>query len=73
MLYIKCPTCHKILGHLEIPFEEGLEKIMENPNLTPKQKQEEKIKLVNSFGIPLDRYCCRMRLITYKDLVQIVK
>lgn len=73
MSYIKCPTCHKLLAHMEIPYEEGLKKICDDNSLTPEQKDMEKQKLLNSFGISSDRYCCRMRLMTYKDIIQIIK
>lgn len=73
MLYIKCPTCNRNLGDKEIAYEEGLANIVNNPKLTDDEKEEEKIKLVNSLKIPNDRYCCKMRLITYRDLVKIVK
>lgn len=72
-LYIICPTCNRMLGDKIIPYEEGLKKICDNPNLTRQQQDDEKLKLVDSLKIPKDRYCCRMRLITYKDLTLIVK
>lgn len=72
-LYICCPTCNALIGNRIIPYEEGLKKICDNPNLTNEQKDEEKIKLMDSLKIPRDRYCCRMRILTYRDLVTIVK
>ncbi len=73
MLYLTCVTCGRLLADKMIPYEEGLKKICDNPNLTKKQQYDEKIKLIDSLKIPKDRYCCRMRLMTYRDLVNIVK
>ncbi len=70
MLQVKCPTCGKSMADKQIPFEEGLEKICQNPKLSEKQKDEAKRELVNSMG--LERYCCKTRLISYVDLAQIV-
>tara|TARA_B100000902_G_C27028325_1_gene773120 strand:- start:432 stop:647 length:216 start_codon:yes stop_codon:yes gene_type:complete len=70
MLPIKCPTCGHTLGHIEIPFEEGRKKIQDNKDLTDEQKNEEIYKLLNKLKI--QRYCCRMRVITYVDLAKII-
>jgi DNA-directed RNA polymerase subunit N (RpoN/RPB10) len=73
MSYLVCPTCNRLLADKIVPYEEGIIKITDNPQLTQKEKDEEKIKLINSLKIPRDRYCCRARLMTYRDLVKIVK
>ena len=70
MLPIKCPTCGFLLGKIEIPFEEGRKKIQDNNNLTDEQKNEEIYKLLQMLKI--ERYCCRMRVITYVDLAKII-
>jgi DNA-directed RNA polymerase subunit N (RpoN/RPB10) len=70
MLYFKCPTCRTILSNRQIPYEKGLEKIINDKSLTETQKEEEKRKLVNSLG--LKRYCCKMRLMTYTRKVKII-
>lgn len=71
MMYMKCPSCKHMLCHLQVPYENQLNQIVNDPKLSEDTKNEEKIKLVNSFG--LRRYCCVMRLMTYKRLVEIVK
>ncbi len=71
--YIVCCTCNRMIGDKIIPYEEGLKKICNNPELSVSQMDAEKIKLIDSLKIPRDRYCCRMRLMTYRDLVNIVK
>ena len=73
MLYMKCPTCNRPLADKEMAYEEGIKSIVNNPKLSDEEKEAEKIKLIDSFNIPNDRYCCKMRLITYRDLVRIVK
>ena len=73
MLYLICPTCNRLLADKMIPYEEGIIRICDNPHLSPAEKEQEKIKLINSLKIPKDRYCCRARLMTYRDLVKIVK
>jgi len=68
MLYITCPTCGYFLGQKNIQFEQGKEKICSNPNLSSEQRDQEISKLLLSLG--LKRYCCKMRMLTYKDIVQ---
>jgi DNA-directed RNA polymerase subunit N (RpoN/RPB10) len=60
-----------MIGHLQISYDKQLNDIINNPKLTDQEKDISKQKLVNSFG--LRRYCCIMRLMTYKRLIEIVK
>ena len=71
MLYVRCPTCGNILANRIKPYEEKLKEIDDNPNNDEQTKLELKEVLVNSLEI--ERYCCRMRLITYKDKTEIFK
>ena len=68
MLYIVCPTCGYFLGQKNLEYEEGKVKICNNPNLTAEQKESELSRLL--LGLKLKRYCCKMRMMTYKDIVQ---
>lgn len=68
MLYLSCPTCGYFLGQKTIEYEEGKEKICSNPILTPEERESELSKLLLS--LKLRRYCCKMRMMTYKDIVQ---
>ena len=70
MLYPVCPTCQNLLADKQLKYEEGLQKICNNENLNDKQKQKKKEKLLDDLG--LERYCCRMRMISYIDLAQII-
>lgn len=71
-LYIKCPSCGRLLGDKEIPFEEGIKKI--NSEILTNEEREKKIsKLINSLEIPIENICCKTRLLTYVDTYYIVK
>lgn len=71
MLYLRCPSCGTKLANHELEYEEKLKQICNNPNLSDKQEREAKEKLVNSFG--LKRYCCKTRLMSYVDVIKIIK
>ncbi len=71
MIYLKCPTCGYILGNRQIIYEKKLDEIMNNPNTDDNEKLEQKTKLVDSLNIK--RYCCKMRVITFKQLTDIIK
>jgi DNA-directed RNA polymerase subunit N (RpoN/RPB10) len=68
MLYIVCPTCGYFLGQKHLEYEQGKEKICTNPKLTIEEREKELSKLL--LGLKLKRYCCKMRMMTYKDIVQ---
>jgi DNA-directed RNA polymerase subunit N (RpoN/RPB10) len=71
-LYIKCVTCGRLLGDKEIIWLEGIEKI-NNKNLNKEDYNKELERLMDSMKIPKDNYCCRMRLMSFRDLTKIVK
>jgi DNA-directed RNA polymerase subunit N (RpoN/RPB10) len=73
MLNLKCPTCNRLLDDKSIPYKKGLKKICDDTTLTPEEINKKKAELVNSLGIPLHRPCCRAALMTYRELVNIVK
>ena len=68
MLYIICPTCKFLLGQIIIDYEKNKEIICLNPNLTLEEKEKEISKLLRN--LKLRRICCKMRVMTYKDIVQ---
>ena len=70
MKYIVCPTCGFFIGSKTIEFEEKSKEICNNPNLNEEQQSIEISKLIKSLGIR--RYCCKMRLMTATDLVEVV-
>lgn len=71
MIYLQCPTCGYILGNRQKLFDLGLEAIESNPNNDEELKLKLKEKLVESLEIK--RYCCKMRVITYKNKTEIFK
>jgi DNA-directed RNA polymerase subunit N (RpoN/RPB10) len=68
MLYLSCPTCGYFLGQKTLIYEEGKNKNCSNPKLSEAEKEVENGKLLNSLN--LKRYCCKMRMMSYKDIVQ---
>lgn len=71
MIYLKCPTCGYILGNRQQMYDKGLDEIESNPNNDEEQKLDLKEKLIES--LQLKRYCCKMRVITYKNKTEIIK
>ena len=68
MLYPTCPTCGYFLGQKTLEWETKQSEICSNPKLTEEEKSKQKQELLLSLG--LRRYCCRMRMMSYKDIVQ---
>jgi len=68
MLYSTCPTCGYFLAQIIIEWETKSKEICDNPNNTKEEKEKLKEKLLKTFKIR--RYCCRMRIMSYKDIVQ---
>ena len=74
MLPPRCFTCGHVLADLELEYEEGLKQIDNNVKLSSEQKAEAKKNLVNKLlpGRWAKRYCCRARLLSYVDLIEVV-
>lgn len=70
MLYPRCPTCGFLLANLELEYEAKREEICLNPDLTEEEREQQQQALINSFG--LKRYCCKMRLLSYTDLIHLI-
>ena len=68
MLYIVCPTCGYFLGQKTLKYEEGKQKICNNPKLSLEDQEKEITNLLLS--LKLRRYCCKMRIMSYKDIIQ---
>ena len=67
MLYLSCPTCGYFLGNKTMEYETKKDLICANPKFDKEKQGEEIQKLLKS--LKLRRYCCRMRMMTYKDIV----
>jgi DNA-directed RNA polymerase subunit N (RpoN/RPB10) len=65
---MNCPTCGYFLGQVNIEYDTGKDKICNNPKLSPEEKDKELSLLL--LGLKLRRYCCKMRLMSYKDIVK---
>jgi DNA-directed RNA polymerase subunit N (RpoN/RPB10) len=69
MLQMRCPTCGTLLGDIQLKYEEDTKKI-DSSNLSIEDKNNEKAKILNTYG--LDRYCCKSRILGYVDIINII-
>ena len=70
MLYKTCPTCGYFLGQKTFEWETKSNEICNNPELNNEEKEKKKQELLLSLN--LKRYCCKMRMISYVKLVNII-
>lgn len=70
MLYYKCPTCRTLLANKQLVYEKRLAEICDS-NKTKNQKDDLKKKLLDELELP--RPCCRMRMMGYVKLIDIIK
>lgn len=66
MEYLTCPTCGFFIGLKSIEYNKLRDEICSNKNYSKEKINEEMIKVMKKMNIR--RYCCRMRLMTCKDL-----
>lgn len=71
-VYIKCPSCGRLLADKELLFDKGIKEI-NNEILNDNEREQRIMKLVDSLQIPKNNYCCKMRIMTYVDLYNVVK
>lgn len=75
MLPMFCFSCHMLLGDKQLYYERELEKICKDQEMgkykSIEDSDNDKIKLVNSLG--LRRLCCKQTVITYVQLIKIIK
>jgi DNA-directed RNA polymerase subunit N (RpoN/RPB10) len=70
MQYKTCPTCGYFLGQKTYEWEIKSNEICNNPNLSNDEKEKKKQDLLLSLN--LKRYCCKMRMMSYVKLVDII-
>ena len=70
MIYLKCPTCSTILGNRQVFYETEIKKIINNKKLSNDEKNNEKLEVLNK--LELTNYCCKMRVINYLNLTDIL-
>jgi DNA-directed RNA polymerase subunit N (RpoN/RPB10) len=68
MLYIVCPTCREILGNRQLLYEEQTE-LINKSKISDEEKDKQKQFIINEL---CELYCCKQRLMTYKNLVEII-
>ncbi|QKF93787.1 DNA-directed RNA polymerase subunit N [Fadolivirus algeromassiliense] len=71
MLYFRCPSCKTLLANKQLIYEQRLDNICKNDKLSTKDKDNAKSKLLDE--LELHRSCCRMRMMGYISLVNIIK
>jgi len=64
---ITCATCGFFIGSIVIEYETKMKEICDNIKLSPEEQSDEIVKLIKKLNIK--RYCCKMRLVTQKDIV----
>jgi DNA-directed RNA polymerase subunit N (RpoN/RPB10) len=69
MLYTTCPTCGLLFQKTE-EYEQKKKIICDNPKLTKKEQETQISELLLSLNFR--RYCCKMRVITFKQLTEII-
>ena len=70
MVYMVCPTCGTLIAHYQTKYEIEKEKIINNRSISIKEKEQELSNVLKSFK--LRRECCKTRLITYIDPIDIL-
>ena len=57
-VYIKCPSCGRLLADKELLFDKGIKEI-NNEILNDDEREQRIMKLVDSLQIPKNNYCCK--------------
>lgn len=80
MLYMVCPTCGELLGDKQLIYNTKLKELCDKHNINDdllsrgfdrnQEFVEGRQKLIQSI---FNNICCRMRALTYIELVKIVK
>ena len=70
--YPVCPTCGRLLADKKLILKERRFAI-DSMNLNEEERKKEYDKLWKDLKIPLDNLCCRMRLLCYNPLEDIIK
>lgn len=70
MLPPTCFTCGHLFADIQEPYESDIAEIENDAKSTDAQKTELKAKLLDKYHIR--HYCCRMRVLTYVKLVEII-
>ena len=81
MLYPICPTCGAITANIQLPYQRDMRNLcdeygvdhemMSRALLHDAKFNAAKEKILNKYT-DRDRYCCRMRLTNFTDVVELV-
>ena len=70
MYYLKCPSCGNIISNRIIKINEEYDKINNDFKLSNEEKDKKRTEAINS--LKLKRYCCKSRLMTLPNLIDII-
>jgi DNA-directed RNA polymerase subunit N (RpoN/RPB10) len=70
MYYLKCPSCGNIISNRIIKINEEYDKINNDFKLSNEEKEKKRTEAINS--LKLKRYCCKSRLMTLPNLIDII-
>ena len=70
MYYLKCPSCGNIISNRIIKINEEYDKINNDFKLSNEEKEKKRTEVINS--LKLKRYCCKSRLMTLPNLIDII-
>lgn len=70
MYYLKCPSCGNIISNRIIKINEEYDKINNDFKLSDEEKEKKRTDVINS--LKLKRYCCKSRLMTLPNLIDII-
>lgn len=81
MLYPICPTCGALLANIQLPYQRDMKKLCDEYGvdhellsrtlLHDEKFNKKKEEILNKYTEP-DRYCCRMRLTNFCNIVELV-
>ncbi len=81
MLYPICPNCGALLGNIQLAYQEDMQKLCDKYNVDyellsmgfayDEKFNKEKEEILNKYTEP-DRYCCRMKLTNFSNIVELV-
>jgi DNA-directed RNA polymerase subunit N (RpoN/RPB10) len=80
MLYMVCPTCGELLGDKQLVYTTKLKEICDKYNIDDElisrgfdnnpEFTKDRQNLIQSL---FDNICCKMRVLTYVELVKLIK
>lgn len=82
MLPPVCYTCGNLLSNIQLPYQRDMKQLCERYNVSHdllsgglinnKEFNREKKAIVDKYTEP-HRYCCKMRLTNFSDIINIVR